>query len=822
MRKILAVIIIALLAGCAQDKSGSEELTNFLPDSSVVILKLTDPDLFFSNLKNNEFIKQNKTHPLVEKIKTQLSLIDYFPHKEPAFLTLSVSEENELDFTFISREAPEFSLDSVQNKMVETITKEGHTLKKFTLENDVAFTGNLDSIYVFSNSLQLLEASLSKTGEIANSADFQKAMKAASSRQPAVFINHKKLAPLAKIWFPGQEMDVISFFSNWTVVDMELSQASINLNGITTAGDSLSSHINLFKGVAPSENLIANVTPATAKGFHSVTFEEYPSLDRNLRLYSNMESDHRQTWKQELLNTATEAGLIYLAETEIFAIRTLDQEAARIALASYREEIENFREIPFFSYPRDNSFDFLEPLLSPRDFTVYTHLGEFVLFSSSSEALKEVVTAVQNEQVMSKSEAYVNSFQSLSTEASILFVINNSRFRNELASAVSQEYQTATKDLNFSNYPLTALQFVYNSGFAHIHGTLTKNSDTKEGASTSQVTAVHLEAQVATQPVFFKNHRTNGMDIAVQDTDNTLYLISPEGRIYWKKQMESRILGEIQSVDILRNGRYQLAFATQNRLHVLDRTGREVKPFPLDFRDEITQPLAVFDYDNKRNYRFVVVQNSDLFMFDNRGNRVRGFNFSTANDRITHTPKHIRIGRKDYIVIPEASKKLNILSRTGKTRVPVGETIDFSDNEWFEYQGDFISTNASGDLLKIDEQGRVTKEELNLSDNHRIDATAKTLVTLSENILTVKGNAIPLDFGLYTAPKIFYLDNKIYVTVTDIQAHKVYLFDSNGKLLPGFPVYGSSMVDMANADGDAFLEIVVQGDDDAVLVYEIQ
>lgn len=821
MRKILAVIFVALLAGCAQEKSGSEELTNFLPDNSVVILKLTDPDLFFSNLKNNEFLKQNNNHPLVEKIKTRLSLIDYFPHKEPAFLTLSVSEENELDFTFISREAPVLSLDSVQNKMVETFTKEGRTIKKYTLENMIAFTGNLDSTYVFSSSRQLLEASLSKTGEIANSEDFRKALKAASSQEPTVFINHKKLATLTKNWFPGQDVDFISLFSNWTVADMDLSQASIKLNGITTAGDSLSGYINLFKGVPPSENLIANVTPATAKGFYSVTFEEYPSLDRNLRLYNNMESDHRQTWKQDLLNTATEAGLIYLEETEIFAIRTLDQEAARIALASYREETENFREIPFFRYPGDNNFTFLQPLLSPKDFTIYTHLGEFVLFSNSSEALKEVVTAVQNEQVMSQSEAYVKTFQSLSTEASILLVTNNSRFKNDLASAVPQEYQAATKNLTFSNYPLTALQFIYNSGFAHIHGTLTRNSDTKEGASTSQVTAVHLEAEVATQPVFFKNHRTNGMDIAVQDSDNTLYLISPDGRIYWKKRLESRILGKIQSVDILRNGRYQLAFATQNRLHVLDRTGREVKPFPLDFRDEITQPLAVFDYDNKRKYRFVIVQNRELYMFDNKGNRVRGFDFSTASDRITHTPKHIRIGRKDYIIVPEASK-LNILSRTGKVRVPVGETIDFSDNEWFEYQGDFVSTNASGDLLKINEQGELKKEKLNLTEDHRIDATAKTLVTLSENNLTIKGSAIPLDFGLYTAPKIFYLNNTIYVTVTDTQAHKVYLFDSNGKLLPGFPVYGNSMVDMANADEDAPLEIVVQGDDDAVLVYEIQ
>lgn len=822
MRKILAVVLVALLTGCAQDKSSSEELTDFIPESSVVILKLQDPDLFFSNLKNNEFLKKNNNHPLAESIKGQLSLLNYFPHKEPAFLTLSVSEENKLHFTFISREAPQIGIDSVQNKMVESFTTGNQIIKKYTLEDRVAFTGSLDNIYIFSNSRQLLENSLSKNAKIANSADFRKTMRAASVKQPAVFINHKKLTPLLKSWFPGENFGSVALFSNWTVVDADLSQAGIKLNGITTAGDSLSSQIDLFKGVGTSENLLAHVTPATARGFHSVSFGNFTILDRNLRLYRDKKIENRNPGEQELLETATETGLIYLENAEVFAIRTLDQEAARIALASHREETENFREIPFFDYPENNSFNFLQPLLSPKDLSVYAHLDEFVLFSDSSEALKEVITAFQNEQVMSKNDAYVNSFESLSTEASILLVTNNSRFKNVISGAVSEEYRAATKDLSFTNYPLTALQFIYSAGFAHVHATLTRSSDDKEGTNTSQTTTVHLGAELATRPVFFKNHRTNGMDIAVQDVNNILYLISPSGRIYWKKQLESRILGEIESVDLLRNGRYQLAFATQNRLHVIDRTGRVVKPFPLDFRDEITQPLAVFDYDNKRNYRFVIVQNRELYMFDNKGNRVKGFAFSKADDEITQSPKHIRIGRKDYILIPEASGKLNILSRTGKIRVPVREQLDFSENEWFEYESGFLSTNASGEMIKIDEQGKIRKEKIDLAENHKIDATEKTLVSLSENILNIKGNEITLDFGLYTAPEIFYLNNKIYVSITDNQAHKVYLFDSNGKLLPGFPVYGNSMIDLANADGDAAPELVVEGDDDAVLVYEIK
>ncbi|NJW55110.1 hypothetical protein, partial [Salinimicrobium oceani] len=64
-------------------------------------------------------------------------------------------------------------------------------------------------------------------------------------------------------------------------------------------------------------------------------------------------------------------------------------------------------------------------------------------------------------------------------------------------------------------------------------------------------------------------------------------------------------------------------------------------------------------------------------------------------------------------------------------------------------------------------------------------------------------------------------NNKVYVSVTDLQAHKVYLFDSNASLLPGFPIYGNSNIDLSNADDDAALELVVQGEENGVLVYEV-
>ena len=105
---------------------------------------------------------------------------------------------------------------------------------------------------------------------------------------------------------------------------------------------------------------------------------------------------------------------------------------------------------------------------------------------------------------------------------------------------------------------------------------------------------------------------------------------------------------------------------------------------------------------------------------------------------------------------------------------------------------------------------------------HQITTTTKSLVSLSENILTIKGIPVTLPYGAYTAPKIFYLNNIIYVSVTDRETEKVYLFYSNGTPVNGFPVYGNTAIDLANADKDNALELLVQSETNDILVYKIK
>ncbi len=103
-----------------------------------------------------------------------------------------------------------------------------------------------------------------------------------------------------------------------------------------------------------------------------------------------------------------------------------------------------------------------------------------------------------------------------------------------------------------------------------------------------------------------------------------------------------------------------------------------------------------------------------------------------------------------------------------------------------------------------------------------MEATSRTLSFMNDNELSIKGNKASLDLGVYTKPRIFYIYDKIYVSVTDIQTQRAYVFDSNAILFPNFPVYSNSAIDLTDMDNDRSIEIVGKFEENSIIVYQIK
>jgi len=137
------------------------------------------------------------------------------------------------------------------------------------------------------------------------------------------------------------------------------------------------------------------------------------------------------------------------------------------------------------------------------------------------------------------------------------------------------------------------------------------------------------------------------------------------------------------------------------------------------------------------------------------------------------------------------------------------------------YNSLFTTTNTKGHLIQVNTKGTVSRQKLGLDSKHDITSSSKTLVTRSDNKLSIKSNSVDLEYGSYTPPYLFYLRDKIYVSITDLQAQKIWMFDSQAKLFPSVPVFGTSAIDLANADADAALEFVTKGDSNSLIMYQL-
>ena len=131
----------------------------------------------------------------------------------------------------------------------------------------------------------------------------------------------------------------------------------------------------------------------------------------------------------------------------------------------------------------------------------------------------------------------------------------------------------------------------------------------------------------------------------------------------------------------------------------------------------------------------------------------------------------------------------------------------------------FTGTDLEGNLIQIDTRGNILSSNLNLSKNHKITIGYESLVTLSENKLTIKGIPITLPYGNYTKPKIFKFSDTIYITTTDTESEKVYLFKESGKTVKGFPVYGTTSASLSKSKKSNQLELVVGSEKKDIVVY---
>lgn len=807
MKHIWCCLLFILLTISCQTSTNKNTIEDYIFNQADYVLTINNLENFKSNITNNHFIDQLSNTTSYKNVSKKLELLEHIKSKQRVYINLSKDNNDSIQYSFVTKlNDSVFNLDSLKIKR-EPIKLKGVTAEKISNKNQTVYVSKIGDILIGANNVNHLQ-------HLINSNPDKNSIKKIIATQDqeasfSVFIN--KDNGLNTVF----KNNNLSFknFTDYLTFDTEVSQNQLTLNGITKAKDTSNKLINVFKHTLPQDNQLAQISPSNSDGFLSITFNEYKKFRSNLNHYNNIDTLAINT---ALFDNIIEFGEIYSDTTSAVVLNSIDIISTQEALLSEKEKVEDFRGISIYNFSNPSLFNsHLKPFITLNTASKYCIINQFLVFASNTETLENIIVNYQNQTTISDRDYYKNIKKNLSNQASILQVINPT----SLSQIIKSNLNT-TFDFKFDNYKTSALQFIYDTDFAHFNAIIKQSKPSTSDNTVTEMFNIKLDNDVLTNPQFVKNHRTKQKDIVVQDISNTLYLISNSGKILWKKQLKGAILGSINQIDMFKNGRLQLAFATANRVYVLDHNGEDVKPFPMTFNDEITQPLSVFDYDNNKNYRLFITQDKNVLVYDSKGKTVKGFNFKNAKETLNTPPQHIRIGRKDYLLF-KTDNQLYILDRRGKTRVTPKTKLSYANQAIYNYNSDFITTTADGKIATIDQKGKVTVSNTNLSENVTLSATTKTLITQSDNTLNIKDQTLQLDFGSYTPAKLFLINNKIYVSTTDKQTQKVMLFDSNAKQQDNFPVYGTSAIDLENIDKDDHLEFVTKGESNSILVYKI-
>lgn len=812
---LLSLAVLFLTFSCSPDDKIAGSIVDYIPDEASYILKVPDINNFLTLVDSTTLFSEN-SFLINNDYKDQLKIISP-AISETSILTFSENGNKSFDYLLISRGTIDsLATDTIQKRSVETFTYDSFEIKKFSLENNSFFTSTNNDILLASNSREHL-VTVFEIDQVQqeNQDIFKKIYAAADADKISLFINHQKLDEDLDRDFQNAHLP-LSSLTEWSGMDFDQENQNISLNGITTWSDNSGKLLQIFSNVSPLPNKLAHITPANSAGFYSFTYDDFPEFTAGLQVISGSE---RIVPGDHFLNYTREAGIIFTAEENVLALTATDITLAGEAIQFEGDQLKEHRNIIIYSLSEDPGLDeILTPLVKEHTSRYYARLDEYLLFAQTPAALENIISSYLNKSTLGDQEYYADAMKDLASSSSLLMVANTAEFKNRAEEAVTEDILPEFQKLDLTGYPIIALQFVGENNFAHLHGIFsTTRSAITNGVS--QLATIEVENSIATPAFLLANHTNGGTEVAFQDENNLLFLFSSSGQLLWQKELDGRINGEITQVDLFKNGNLQMAFSTPHAFYILDRNGNSVKPFPVIFRDEVTQPLAVFDYDNNRNYRFAVTQNRDILMYDSKGRIVKGFDFKRSASSIAQAPKHIRTNTKDYILAQEENGNLQILSRQGKTRVPVKEKFDITENRWYLNEGYFTGVNSSGELIRIDERGNISRENTEMPSPF-YTATENTKVLQSENFLKINNNTVTLDFGLYSNPEIFSLRNKEYISITDTQAQKVFLFNENAELLPGFPVYGTSPARLY-ADNEGKITLSVKAEDNLVILYRL-
>ncbi|MDA3891927.1 MAG: hypothetical protein PF517_09730 [Salinivirgaceae bacterium] len=661
----------------------------------------------------------------------------------------------------------------------------------------------------------------------------------------------------------------INQIGDWLEFDLNLKNQTLLFNGFAFSQSSDNRFMNLFQGQQPQNIKFLNFVPAGAEAFMGFELSNYSLYKENLRKYmeqigqvdryeinnkkirdvfgnnSDKDLDHIFSGEIAQVTLANKSALFYIRTNGYRDASELIDKWLKNYCSKNNESLGEFK----FNYKIDEESVFpiykmpieyvparlFGPFFKLSKANYVTVFDDFIIFGDDQKTLSNTIY----NNVLQKTMVYDGGFTQFADYLSTK--VNYYGYLSLTGTGESLRERLSNKAYVFYKNNQELLRDFYGIGWQfatennmYYNNLLFRHQPTNTlKAATEWET--RLDTVIAFKPALMKNHYTNEKEIFVQDEKYNVYLINHSGRVLWKKNIGACIMGEVFQVDYFKNGKLQYLFNTKEKIHLLDRNGNFVKRYPINLPDKAVAPLAVFDYENRKNYRlFIPLASKEILAYNIEGKKVSGFKFSGADNKIISSVQYVRDNNKDYIIVTDESR-IYLLDRRGNTRATPKMDSEPSKNNIFSYQpgnnnrpGRLVRTDSKGTIYYIYFDGKVEKKQIQeCSGNHFFnvedvnDDRINDFVFVDKNELTVyslTGKRIfnhTFSTDIKHAPSFYrFSSNKTFIGITEFEANKIYLFNGKGEISKGFPLLGRTRFSIGFLEpGSGLFNLVVGGDE---------
>lgn len=652
-------------------------------------------------------------------------------------------------------------------------------------------------------------------------------------------------------------------FGRSALLDIKADEHTVTLNGFSTDSINRANYfLSIFKHQNPVsfglKNLISNRVIAVAsygvsdgRNF-STDLSQFVKASRvRLRDSLDLLSNKYSIGLGDLYsNVADEIAICFLESgrrngfSKVALIETSNEKPFLKAFASIGDRLSidtvfyerysqyEIREIPVHKFTEK----FLWPLVTGFPHSYYTSIGKVIIIADDVEELKKILDDIDEEETWGRSVSQNKFLESTLLESNVSVYANPARLLNIYGSRFQPRWQNFIREKRtlLQSLGMSSIQFSHlnNSYYTNALFTFKPYVASNRPTKPSQGTVTVFDKGVAGLTTV-RSHVNRSNEVLVQDSLNTLSLVSADGKILWKVPIGERIVSEVTQVDFFNNGKLQYFFATQFSLHVIDRLGNYVNPFPLTLAGIDIDKVSVVDYDNSKKYRFLVAdKGGKIFMYDKDGNLLDGWNPNTAGGVLSAPARHYRIKGKDYIIACRKDGVVNLWTRRGEIirKFPLDLQVEPVGDVFLERGNTledtyFVFISRDGFRIRVTPEGKIQSKEtllktsirstfflvteksgktyLNVQQDERqatiTDADGRKIVSIPV-VGTVPGDVKHYDFG----------SGKAFITVRDGAQGLHYVYDGQGNLLTTPPVE-TPLLEIRPLDSDEFTLFFIHG-----------